>query len=67
MSENRIKMQYLSLRRPCRWRDILIEDVFLLKACKSRQSSKYDDGKFSTVMDAPTHHFNEWVATVLSG
>jgi len=31
MSENRIKMQYLSPCRFCRWRDILIEDVFVVE------------------------------------
>jgi hypothetical protein len=35
MSENRIKMQYLSPCRPCRWRDILIEYVFVVEGMKA--------------------------------
>ena len=48
------------------WRDIFIEDVFVVEGMqKGRHSSKYDGGKFSAVMDAPTHHFHKWVATAL--
>lgn len=50
------------------WRDIFVEDVFVVEGMqKGRHSSKYDGGKFSAVMDAPTHHFHKWVATALSG
>ena len=50
------------------WCDIFIEDVFVVEGMqKGRHSSKYDGGKFSAVMDAPTHHFHKWVATALSG
>jgi hypothetical protein len=38
MSENRIKMQYLSLRRPCGWRDILIEYVFIVEGIQKAVS-----------------------------
>ena len=31
-------MQYLSLRRPCRWRDILIEDVFFVEGMQKAVS-----------------------------
>lgn len=48
------------------WRGIFIEDVFVVEGMqKYRHSSKYDGGKFSAVMDAPTHHFHKWVATAL--
>jgi phenylpropionate dioxygenase-like ring-hydroxylating dioxygenase large terminal subunit len=50
------------------WRDIFIEDVFVVEGMqKSRHPNKYDGGKISAVMDAPTHHFHKWVATALSG
>ena len=50
------------------WRDIFVEDVFVVEGMqKGRHSSQYDGGKFSAVMDAPTHHFHKWVATALSG
>ncbi len=31
-------MQYLSLRRRCRWRDILIEDVFIVEGMQKAVS-----------------------------
>ena len=31
-------MQYLSLRRPCRWRDILIEDVFIVEGMQKQKA-----------------------------
>ena len=50
------------------WRDIFVEDVFVVEDMqKGRHSSQYDGGKFSAVMDAPTHRFYKWVATALSG
>ena len=49
------------------WRDIFIEDVFVVEGMqKGRHSGQYDGGKFSAMMDAPTHHFHRWVATALS-
>ena len=49
------------------WRDIFVEDVFVVEGMqKGRHSNQYDGGKFSAVMDAPTHHFHKWVATALS-
>jgi len=38
MSENRIKMQYLSLRQPCRWRDILTDDAFFVEGMQKAVS-----------------------------
>jgi len=50
------------------WRDIFVEDVFVVEGMqKGHYSSQYDGGKFSAVMDAPTYHFHKWVATALSG
>jgi hypothetical protein len=50
------------------WRDIFVEDVFVVEGTqRGRHSSKYDGDKFSPVMDAPTHHVHKWVATALSG
>jgi hypothetical protein len=34
---------------------------------KGRHADGYDGGKFSPVMDGPTHHFHHWVATALIG
>ena len=49
------------------WRDIFVEDVFVVEGMqKGRHASGYDGGKFSAIMDAPTHHFHKWVASALS-
>ncbi len=49
------------------WRDIFIEDVSVVEGMqKGRRATGYDGGKFSPVMDAPTHHFHRWVAAALS-
>jgi hypothetical protein len=32
---------------------------------KGRNAPSYDGGKFSPVMDCPTHHFHKWVASAL--
>ena len=50
------------------WHDIFIEDIGVVEGMqKGRHADGYDGGKFSPVMDGPTHHFHHWVATVLMG
>ncbi|HCD19947.1 MAG TPA: (2Fe-2S)-binding protein, partial [Alphaproteobacteria bacterium] len=49
------------------WRTVFSEDVDVVEGMqRGRHASGYDGGKFSAVMDAPTHHFHSWVATALS-
>lgn len=46
------------------WKDIFVEDIGVVEGMqKGRHSLSYDGGKFSAVMDAPTHHFHRWVAS----
>jgi len=50
------------------WHDIFIEDIGVVEGMqKGRHADGYDGGKFSPVMDGPTHHFHHWVATALIG
>lgn len=45
------------------WKDIMVEDIFVVEGMqKGRQAQKFDGGKFSPVMDSPTHCFHSWVA-----
>lgn len=49
------------------WRTVFAEDVGVVEGMqRGRHASGYDGGKFSAVMDAPTHHFHAWVAGALS-
>ncbi|MDE2912071.1 MAG: Rieske 2Fe-2S domain-containing protein [Paracoccaceae bacterium] len=57
---------YRSLREAnaAQWRSIFLEDVFVVEGMqKGRQGPFFDGGRFSPVMDSPTHLFHEWVAT----
>ncbi len=49
------------------WRDVFLEDVSSVEGMqKGRHGPKFDGGKFSPVMDVPTHIFHKWVANQLS-
>lgn len=49
------------------WREVFAEDVGVVEGMQSGRSAPgYDGGKFSAVMDPPTHHFHKWVAAALS-
>ena len=46
------------------WKEVFLEDVFVVEGMqKGRHASGFDGGKFSPVMDGPTHCFHHWVAT----
>lgn len=45
------------------WRDVFSEDVAAVEGMqKGRHGIMFDGGKFSPVMDGPTHKFHYWVA-----
>ncbi|MEM8626386.1 MAG: aromatic ring-hydroxylating dioxygenase subunit alpha [Pseudomonadota bacterium] len=49
------------------WKDIFIEDIGVVEGMQQgRGALGFDGGKFSPVMDAPTHRFHAWVAAQLS-
>ncbi len=45
------------------WKEIFIEDIGVVEGMyKGRSAPHYDGGKFSPIMDGPTHYFHQWVA-----
>ena len=45
------------------WKGVFIEDIGVCEAMqKGRAAPGFDGGRFSPVMDAPTHNFHDWVA-----
>ncbi len=54
-------------RNTAMWREVLEEDVFVVEGMqKGRHGIHFDGGRFSAVMDGPTHLFHHWVASCLS-
>jgi phenylpropionate dioxygenase-like ring-hydroxylating dioxygenase large terminal subunit len=50
-------------RNSRQWKEIFIEDIFVVEGMqKGRAAPGFDGGKFSPVMDGPTHAFHHWVA-----
>ena len=49
------------------WHSVLEEDLFVVEGMqKGRHVPRFDGGKFSPVMDSPTHCFHHWVASQLT-
>ncbi|MFU1476719.1 aromatic ring-hydroxylating oxygenase subunit alpha [Roseovarius sp. C7] len=45
------------------WKQVFEEDIFVVEGMqKGRHVQGYDGGRFSPVMDSPTHMFHAWVA-----
>lgn len=45
------------------WKRVFEEDIFVVEGMqRGRHASKFDGGRFSPVMDSPTHLFHHWVA-----
>jgi len=50
------------------WRGVFEEDIFVVEGMqKGRSARGFDGGKFSPVMDNPTHDFHAWVARQMAG
>lgn len=50
------------------WKEIFVEDIFVVEGMQSgRAATGFDGGKFSPVMDEPTHTFHHWVASKFAG
>lgn len=46
------------------WKGVFVEDIFVVEGMqKGRHGEMFDGGKFSPVMDNPTHTFHHWVAS----
>lgn len=56
----------LRARNAALWKTVFAEDVFVVEGMqKGRHASGFDGGRFSPVMDGPTHMFHRWVASRL--
>ncbi|WP_375227569.1 aromatic ring-hydroxylating oxygenase subunit alpha [Roseobacter sp. S98] len=48
------------------WKTVFAEDVFVVEGMqRGRHAVSFDGGRFSPVMDSPTHLFHDWVAARL--
>ncbi len=53
----------LRARNTAMWKTVFEEDIFVVEGMqKGRHAPGFDGGRFSPVMDGPTHCFHEWVA-----
>jgi len=49
------------------WKTVFAEDIGVVEGMQlGRQGHFFDGGKFSPVMDSPTHNFHHWMASRLS-
>jgi phenylpropionate dioxygenase-like ring-hydroxylating dioxygenase large terminal subunit len=54
-------------RNHAMWHEVFGEDIFVVEGMqRGRQGARFDGGKFSPVMDGPTHLFHHWVASAVA-
>ena len=50
------------------WKTVFSEDIIVVEGTQQgRRAPGYDGGRFSPIMDKPTHHFHKWVVKALRG
>lgn len=53
----------LRSKNTAQWKDVFEEDIFVVEGMqRGRHGAQFDGGRFSPVMDAPTHCFHDWTA-----
>ena len=53
----------LKMRNTQLWKTVFEEDIFVVEGMqRGRHATRFDGGRFSPVMDCPTHCFHDWVA-----
>ena len=53
----------LRAKNTAQWKEVFEEDIFVVEGMqRGRQAPGFDGGRFSPVMDGPTHLFHDWVA-----
>lgn len=53
----------LRVKNSVQWKEVFIEDIGVVEGMqRGRQAVGFDGGRFSPVMDSPTHCFHEWCA-----
>lgn len=56
----------LRAQNTAQWKEVFEEDIGVVEGMqKGRHAPGFDGGRFSPVMDSPTHCFHDWVATKL--
>ena len=54
-------------RNHAMWHEVFAEDIFVVEGMqRGRHGRAFDGGRFSPVMDAPTHLFHHWVASAVT-
>lgn len=54
----------LRMRNTQLWKTVFEEDIFVVEGMqRGRHADQFDGGRFSPVMDSPTHCFHDWVAS----
>ena len=54
----------LKMRNTQLWKTVFEEDIFVVEGMqRGRHAARFDGGRFSPVMDSPTHCFHHWVAS----
>ena len=65
--EERKSMKKLIIKNKNFWKNIFEEDISVVEGMqKGRNTRMFDGGKFSPLMDIPTHNFHKWIAHALS-
>jgi len=60
---SRPDLDALKAKNAEQWKSVLQEDLFVVQGMqRGRHAVHFDGGKFSPVMDNPTHDFHRWVA-----
>jgi len=53
----------LRAKNTAQWKDVFREDIFVVEGMqRGRHGVQFDGGRFSPMMDGPTHLFHDWVA-----
>lgn len=54
----------LRAKNAAQWKTVFEEDVFVVEGMqRGRSATGFDGGRFSPVMDSPTHLFHHWIAS----
>jgi choline monooxygenase len=68
-AENALDDSHAALRQQNAdlWKTVFKEDIFVVEGMQEgRNAVQFDGGRFSPVMDSPTHMFHHWVASQLA-
>ncbi|KIN72213.1 aromatic ring-hydroxylating oxygenase subunit alpha [Sulfitobacter guttiformis] len=57
----------LRARNTAQWKEVFEEDIFVVEGMqRGRHAVGFDGGRFSPVMDGPTHMFHDWIASQMA-